>query len=89
MARREALMTRDVVLVLLALAAGAAWCGWAWWWPYTYCRRCVGRKGQGRGASKFGWNRCRRCGGKGEQVRHTARVISKLTGRPVRGSEES
>lgn len=84
-------MELGAVLAAGGLTAAAGWCTWAWFWPWTYCRRCVGRKGQGRGATKYGWNRCRRCvraGTPGEQVRHTARVISKLTGQPVRGSKE-
>jgi hypothetical protein len=79
------------VAVLAAVLAG--WCLHAWFWPWTYCRRCDGRRGQGQGSTRRGWNRCRKCGPlgtktPGEQVRHTARVISKATGLPVRGSKQ-
>jgi len=79
------------VAVLAAVAAG--WCLHAWFLPHTYCRRCDGRRGQGLGSARRGWNRCRKCGPlgtqtPGEQVRHTARVISKATGLPVRGGKQ-
>lgn len=71
-----------------ALLGTVVWCAWAWFFPYTFHRRCRGRKGQGAGSTKYGWSRCRakRCKN-GEVVRYTARVISKLVSRPVRGSE--
>lgn len=83
----------SLAVIAVVVVAGAGWCIWAWCWPWTYCRRCEGRRGQGLGSTRRGWNRCRRCGPggtgtPGEQVRHTARVMSKLTGRPVRGSKE-
>lgn len=82
------------LLTVIVTLGGAGWLAWAWWWPWTWCRRCGKRtKGQGLGSTRHGWNRCRKCGPAGtetpgEQVRHTARVISKVTGHPVRGSKE-
>jgi hypothetical protein len=61
---------------------------WCWFFPHTFCRSCVGRKGQGLGSTKWGWSRCRRCDGTGERVRIAARLISKATGLKVRGSKE-
>ena len=78
-----------IPLILIAVAAVLGYLAWCWWWPITFCRSCRGRKGQGRLSSKYGWSRCRRCGGTGERVRITARAISKATGRPVRGSKEN
>lgn len=78
-----------VIAILLAFAAGVLWLLHSWWWPYTFCRACRGRRGKGvgsRSSARF-YNRCRRCGGSGERVRTGARLISKATGRPVRGTE--
>jgi hypothetical protein len=61
---------------------------WVWFFPHAYCRRCGGREGQGLGSTKYGWSRCRRCDGSGECVRIAARLISKVTGLPVRGGKE-
>jgi hypothetical protein len=49
----------------------------------------MGRQGRGVLSTPRAFNRCRRCGGKGELPRPGAVVISKLTGRPVRGSKEN
>jgi hypothetical protein len=72
----------------LCIALAAAWCVWAWWWPYKRCFRCRGRGKRGAGSTKYGYSRCSKCKGSGEQTRWTAQLISKTTGRPVRGSEE-
>lgn len=74
-------------LALSLVTLITAWCLWCWFWPITYCRGCKGRKGQGLGATKYGWHRCGRCGGTGEQYRATARLISRLTGKPVRDTK--
>jgi hypothetical protein len=76
---------RDTGVILLL---GAAWCAWGWFWPWKQCRGCRGRKGRGIGSTQFGYSRCGRCAGSGEQVRLTARLISKATGTAVRGSKE-
>jgi|HubBroStandDraft_4_1064222.scaffolds.fasta_scaffold669327_2 hypothetical protein len=66
------------------VVAGVAWRG-GWFFPIKRCRRCQSRKGRGSGSSRFGYSRCRKCGGSGEQVRWTAQLIRKATGTPVRG----
>ncbi|MGO9080386.1 MAG: hypothetical protein ACLQDY_15310 [Streptosporangiaceae bacterium] len=78
------------LLAVLIPAATAGWLAHSWWWPYTSCRSCRGRRGKGTGSrpsARF-YNRCRRCGGSGEAVRIGAVLISKATGRPVRGSDQ-
>jgi hypothetical protein len=70
------------------VVAAVAWCAWAWFFPIKRCRRCRSRKGRGAGSSRFGYSRCRKCAGSGEQVRWTAQLISKATGAPVRGVKE-
>jgi hypothetical protein len=72
----------------VVVALIAAWCAWSWFFPIKRCRRCQSRKGRGAGSSRFGYSRCRRCAGSGEQVRWTARLISKAKGTPVRGMKE-
>ena len=79
----------DYGWVLLAVTiAGAGWLAHSWWWPYQRCPACTGRGGRGALSTPRAYNRCRRCKGKGEQVRMTARLISKATGQPVRGMKE-
>jgi len=78
--------------LLFGVAATAAWLAHSWWWPYTYCRACRGRRGKGVGsrASARFYNRCRTCRtcGGGGTVRLGARLVSKATGRPIRGGKE-
>jgi hypothetical protein len=74
-----------VVAALLAIVVFLAWC---WFFPVKRCFRCRGRKGRGAGSTRFGYSRCGKCGGTGEQIRWTAALISKATGRPVRGMEK-
>ena len=73
------------LLAFTAVVAVVVFLLWCWFWPIKRCRRCAGRKGRGRGSTKFGYSRCRKCGGSGEQVRWTATAISKVTGKPIRG----
>jgi hypothetical protein len=78
------------VTPLLAVAvpvAAAGWLGHSWWFPYKTCTACKGRMGRGTGSSRRSYNRCWRCKGNPEQVRLGARLISNVTGRPVRGSK--
>ncbi len=77
-------------VVLIAMAAAALWLLHSWWFPYTRCRRCLKHSAAGRGLGSTwrAYNRCGACGGKGETVRTGARIVSKATSRPVRGSEE-
>ena len=82
-------MIETIGLVLLAVTiAASGWLAHSWWWPYQRCPACTGRGGRGALSTARAYNRCRRCKGKGEQVRMTARLISKTTGRPVRGTKE-
>ena len=55
----------------------------AWRLPYGPCPSCAGWRGQaskrggrgrGWGSTKNAYNRCHRCGGKGERVRPLARI---------------
>ncbi len=53
----------------------------AWFWPYGPCPACTGHRSEGRGGRGRGlcstvkaYNRCHRCGGKGERVRPLARI---------------
>lgn len=41
--------------------------------PYTYCRRCIGRRGRNPGSTGEAWGNCRFCGGSGRQLRWGAR----------------
>jgi hypothetical protein len=71
---------------LLAVAGYLAWC---WFWPFVPCRACTDRGGRGRLSTRYGYNRCWRCGGSRERVKVAARIISSVTGWKVRGSQES
>jgi hypothetical protein len=74
-----------VAVTALALGGGAVWLTWSWFWPFKRCPGCLGRQGRGRLSTAGAYNRCRRCRGTpGEQVRVGARLVSKVTGRPVR-----
>jgi hypothetical protein len=77
-------------LVLAVLIAAAAWLAHSWWWPWRRCPRCLkhSASGRGTGSSWRAYNRCHWCGGAGETVRIGARMISKATGKPPRGSKE-
>jgi hypothetical protein len=57
-----------VVVVVVAVLARARW------WPYQRCWWCRGRPKRGAGSTKLAYNRCRFCGGKGEQIRPLARI---------------
>jgi hypothetical protein len=76
---------RDAALVIVALGA---WCIWGWFWPFKRCFRCRGTSKRGVGSTRYGYSRCGKCDGSGEQIRWTAQLLSKATGRPVRGSKE-
>lgn len=76
---------RIALLAFAALLAVAVFLFWCWFFPVKRCRRCSGRKGRGLGSTSLGYSRCRKCSGSGEQVRWTATLISKATGKPVRG----
>jgi len=59
-------------------------------WPYGPCKSCRRRRGRGVGSTTDAYNRCRRCGGKGERIRPLARMwprwreeAKKLRGRHV------
>lgn len=41
-------------------------------WPYGPCPACQGRRGRGIGSRPQAYNRCGRCGGKGERIRPLA-----------------
>jgi hypothetical protein len=43
-------------------------------WYLGRCPRCRGRKGRGIGSTEQAFNRCGRCGGKGERVRPLALI---------------
>lgn len=62
-------------LVLVAIVAG-----FGYWlslkiWPYTYCRRCAGRRGMNAGSTRKRFGHCGACGGKGRQLRLGARLF--------------
>jgi len=78
----------ELLLGVIILVAMAIWLIRSWWWPFKACPACKGRSGRGRGSSRSSYNRCWRCKGQPEQVKVTARLISKATGKPVRGSKE-
>ena len=80
-------MTALIIIAALVLAAG--WVAHSWWWPYQRCPSCLKHSASGRGIGSTwrAYNRCWRCGGKGELVRTGAKLISKATGKPVRGSK--
>lgn len=78
-----------LLLSLAGLVYAAGWLTHSWWFPFTRCRHCLkhSASGRGLGSSWRAYNRCHWCGGSGETVRTGARLISKATGRPVRGSK--
>jgi hypothetical protein len=43
-------------------------------WPYGPCPACQDRRGRSRGSTARAWNRCPRCGGRGERVRPLSRI---------------
>ena len=81
-------MTLALQLIGYGTLAAVLYGLWVWFFPHTYCRHCAGHKGQGLGSTNYRWSRCRRCGGSEERVRYAARLISKATGLPVRGSKD-
>ena len=81
-------MTGYVALAGLILFVVVAWCAWAWFFPFKRCFRCRKRGKRGPGSTRFGYSRCGKCGGGGEQIRWTAQLISKATGAPVRRAKE-
>jgi hypothetical protein len=44
-------------------------------WPYGPCPSCKGRRGRGPGSTRRAWSQCKRCGGRGEQVRFVSGLI--------------
>lgn len=70
----------DDALGFAALAVAVAGVGVllrARFWPYRPCPACKGRRGRGRGSTDEAYNRCRRCRGRGEQVRPISRIYRK------------
>ena len=46
----------------------------SWFFPYGPCPACQGRRGRGIGSRPKSYNRCGRCGGKGERIRPLALI---------------
>jgi len=65
----------------------AGWLGHSVWWPYKACPACKGRSGRGALSSRGSYNRCWRCKGNPELTRVGARLVSQVTGKPVRGAK--
>jgi hypothetical protein len=69
-----------VTWLIVAPAAVLAVAGvliWARFFPYRPCPSCRGRRGRGLGSTARAYNRCRRCGGSGEQIRPISRIYRK------------
>jgi hypothetical protein len=77
-----------LLLVVTSLVVVIAWLGDSWWRPFKACPACKGRSGRGMGSTRKAYNRCWRCKGNPELVRRGARLISSVTGRPVRGKRK-
>ena len=53
------------------------------WHPYGPCPRATCKRGRGAGSTDKRWNKCRKCGGRGEVPRRGARTVRKAIGRPL------
>lgn len=74
-----------VIVGAAALAIGLVLAR-ARFWPYGPCPACRRRRrGRSRGSTDKVWNRCPRCGGRGERVRPISRIYSKWNEEAKRG----
>ena len=71
-----------LAVTILVVVAGTV--AHAYWFPFQRCPGCMGRSGRGAGSTPRAYNRCRKCGGKGERVRPVTRLLNKTAGMPVR-----
>ena len=73
------------MIVLLGVAGilAVVWLATRAFLPWGPCGRCAGRRGRGVGSSAKRWNRCRKCGGRGELPRFGARTVRRAIGRLI------
>ena len=77
-------MTGNELIAFVVVAVAVSWLVRLAWRPYGPCPRPTCKRGHGAGSTDMQWNRCRKCGGRGEVVRHGARTVRKMIGRPLK-----
>jgi hypothetical protein len=76
-------VTGNELIAIVIVAVAVSWLVSLAWHPYGPCPRPTCNRGHGSGSTETRWNKCRKCGGRGEVVRRGARPVRKAIGRPL------